>query len=92
VEQNFFYITQGVYAIFGMIAFAAVTIFLVLLYRQVQNISGRLERIADKGVETAESAKNIFTGGEKLIAYSLYKYIKNINKSKKGEKDEHSCQ
>jgi hypothetical protein len=90
MEESFFYIAQGIYAIFGILALGAITLFIILIYKKISNLFEILEEIGEIGTETAESAKNIFTGGEKIITYSLYRLIKNI-KSKKGEDDEYSC-
>ena len=88
MEQSFFYWAQGIYAIAATLLVVVAIGFLILLYKKVNRLEKRMEILADKSIQTADSVKNIVGTGEKLVIYSFYRLLRKFidkkdNNSKK---------
>lgn len=78
--QTFYFWSQSIYAIVGIVLFIAIFVLLYGLVKKLTRLEEKLEIIAERGVATAESAKNIIEGGEKVVFWGIYKMLKKFGR------------
>lgn len=74
--QNFFYLSQSIFAILGIIVFIILAALLVQLFKKIDRLEKRLDMITEKGMEVADGAKNMVNTGQKVLLYGVYRIFK----------------
>lgn len=80
--QDYFYLTQSVYAVMGILFFLIAIVLLLVIAKKLSSLEKKIEKLIDKGLGSARAAENLLETGEKIIALSALKIFKKITNKK----------
>lgn len=80
MEQSFFYWSQSIYAIFGILFFVILGILLILTFKKISRLEEKLNLLTDKAIEATDSTKDILKSGQKIFIYGIYEFLKNLKR------------
>jgi hypothetical protein len=79
-----FLVTQTIYAIIATLFFVVFISLLVLLIRDIYVLNKKVDKIAERTMETADEAKDFVEKiGKNVLGYLMIKVYKAANKEKK---------